>query len=33
MPPFKDLLTPDQVKAIQAYVLSRSKEDSTAPTK
>jgi len=33
MPPFKELLKPDQVKAIQAYVLSRSKEDSTAPTK
>jgi mono/diheme cytochrome c family protein len=29
MPPFKDLLKPDQVKAIQAYVLSRAKEDST----
>jgi hypothetical protein len=24
MPPFKDLLKPDQVKAIQAYVLSRA---------
>jgi mono/diheme cytochrome c family protein len=33
MPPFKDLLKPDQVKAIQAYVLSRAKEDATAPTK
>jgi len=33
MPPFKELLKPEQVKAIQAYVLSRSKEDSTAPTK
>ena len=33
MPPFKDLLKPDQVKAIQAFVLSRAKEDSTAPTK
>jgi mono/diheme cytochrome c family protein len=28
MPSFKDLLTSDQVKAIQAYVLSRAAEDS-----
>jgi mono/diheme cytochrome c family protein len=33
MPPFKDLLKPDQVKAIQAYVLSRAKESASAPTK
>jgi quinohemoprotein ethanol dehydrogenase len=33
MPPFKDLLKPDQVKAIQAYVLSRAKQDSTPPAK
>jgi mono/diheme cytochrome c family protein len=30
MPPFKDLLKPDQVKAIQAFVLWRAKEDATA---
>jgi mono/diheme cytochrome c family protein len=33
MPPFNDLLKPDQVKAIQAYVLSRAKESASAPTK
>jgi quinohemoprotein ethanol dehydrogenase len=28
MPSFKDLLKPDQVKALQAYVLSRASEDA-----
>jgi quinohemoprotein ethanol dehydrogenase len=28
MPPFSDLLKPDQVKAIQAYVLSRARESA-----
>jgi len=32
MPSFIDLLKPDQVKAIQAYVLSRAKEAATAAT-
>ena len=33
MPSFKDLLKPDQVKAIQAYVLARAKEGGTPPVK
>src|SRR5262245_11883437 len=33
MPPFKDLLKPEQVKAIQAFVLSRAKESSNPPAK
>jgi mono/diheme cytochrome c family protein len=33
MPPFKDLLKPDHVKAIQAYVLSRAKESASTPPK
>jgi hypothetical protein len=31
MPPFKDLLKPEQLKAIQAFVLSRAKEGSNPP--
>ena len=33
MPPFKDLLKPDQVKAIQACALSRAKESASTPPK
>src|SRR5262245_14241961 len=33
MPSFKDLLRPDQVRAIQAYVLSRAREGANAGSK
>jgi PQQ-dependent dehydrogenase (methanol/ethanol family) len=33
MPSFKDLLTPDQLRAIQAYILSRAAEGAGAPPK
>lgn len=33
MPPFKDLLTPSQVRAIQAYVLSRAAASAKPPSK
>jgi quinohemoprotein ethanol dehydrogenase len=32
MPSFKDLLTADQVKAIQAYVLARAKDGANPPS-
>jgi mono/diheme cytochrome c family protein len=33
MPSFKDLLTPDQLRAIQAYILSRAAAGASAPPK
>ena len=33
MPSFKDLLTPGQVRAIQAYVLSRAGQGASADSK
>jgi quinohemoprotein ethanol dehydrogenase len=33
MPSFKDILKPDDVRAIQAYILSRARESSKAQSK
>jgi len=32
MPSFQDLLTRDQVRAIQAYILSRAQESAKPPS-